>query len=108
MAIFWTTAITAALAFFFDYRRLVGMSNITIVIQYLFTCLAVPVLRKKDGESKGFRVPGGKVIPIVGALGSVALLAGAERPEFLFAGVTLVLGILVAVGTKRFARAEGA
>ncbi|MDC3952962.1 APC family permease [Polyangium jinanense] len=108
VAIFWTTAITAALAFFFDYRRLVGMSNITIVIQYLFTCLAVPVLRKKDGESKGFRVPGGKIIPIVGAAGSVALLAGAEKPEFLFAGVTLVLGILVALGTKRFARTESA
>ncbi len=104
MAIFWTTGITAVLAFFFDYRRLVGMSNITIVIQYLFTCLAVPVLRRKDGESRGFRVPGGKIIPFVGAAGSIALLAGAEKPEFAFAGATLVLGILVALGTKRGAR----
>jgi len=104
VAILWTTAITAVLAFFFDYRRLVGMSNLTIVIQYLFTCIAVPALRRKDGESKGFRVPFGKLIPYLGAAGSVALLAGAERPEFVFAGVTLLLGVLVALGTKRIAR----
>jgi amino acid transporter len=102
VAIAWTTVLTAILAFFFDYRRLVGMSNITVVIQYFFTCIAVPALRKKDGDSKGFRVPGGKFIPYVGALGSVGLMAGAEKPEFIFAGATLILGILVALGTKRF------
>jgi amino acid transporter len=100
VAIACTTVITAILAFFFDYRRLVGMSNITVVIQYFFTCVAVPVLRKKDGDSPGFKVPGGKIIPIVGALGSIALVAGADKPEFIFAGATLVLGVLVAAATK--------
>lgn len=101
IAILWTTLITAILAFFFDYRRLVGMSNITIVIQYFFTCVSVPALRKKDGDAPGFRVPGGKIIPILGALGSVGLVAGADKPEFIFAGATLTLGILVALGTKQ-------
>jgi amino acid transporter len=100
VAIVWTTVITAILAFFFDYRRLVGMSNITVVIQYFFTCVAVPVLRRKEGESQGFRVPGGKLIPIIGAVGSVALVAGADKPEFIFAAATLVLGIFVALGTR--------
>jgi len=99
IAIFWTTAITAVLAFFFDYRRLVGMSNITVVIQYVFTCVAVPFLRKKDGPSSGFRVPW-SVLPWVGAAGSLALLLGAEKPEFIFAGVTLALGIAV-LGSRR-------
>jgi amino acid transporter len=105
VAILWTTGITAVLAFFFDYRRLVGMSNITVVIQYCFTCIAVPVLRKKDGESKGFRVPGGILVPLIGAVGSVSLLFGADKPEFLFAAATLVLGVLVALGTRRAAKA---
>jgi amino acid transporter len=100
VAIAWTTAITAILAYFFDYRRLVGMSNITVVIQYFFTCIAVPVLRRKDGDSPGFRVPGGMIIPVVGALGSVALVAGADKPEYIFAAATLVIGIFVAGGTK--------
>lgn len=103
VAIFWTTAMTAVLAFFFDYRRLVGMSNLTIVIQYLFTCLAVPALRKKEGESKGFRVPGGNAVAWIGAAGSISLLAGADKPEFTFAAVTLVLGIFVAAATKKAA-----
>ena len=101
VAIAWTTIITAILAFFFDYRRLVGMSNITVVIQYFFTCVSVPALRKKFGESTGFRVPGGAIIPIVGALGSVGLVTGADKPEFIFAAATLALGILVAVVTKK-------
>ncbi len=108
VAIAWTTIITAVLAFFFDYRRLVGMSNITVVIQYFFTCVAVPVLRKKDGDSPGFKVPGGKIIPVVGALGSVALVAGADKPEFIFAALTLVVGVLVAVGTKLTAKNDPA
>ena len=101
VAIAWTTVITAVLAFFLDYRRLVGMSNITVVIQYFFTCIAVPVLRKREGESPGFRVPGGRIVPIIGAVGSIALVAGADKPEFIFAGATLVIGIIVAFGTKR-------
>ncbi|HRI63233.1 MAG TPA: APC family permease [Polyangium sp.] len=101
VAIAWTTIITAILAFFFDYRRLVGMSNITVVIQYFFTCISVPALRKKEGEARGFRVPGGAIIPVIGALGSLGLVAGADQPEFLFAGATLALGILVAFGTKQ-------
>lgn len=100
VAIAWTTIITAILAFFFDYRRLVGMSNITVVIQYFFTCVSVPALRKKFGESTGFRVPGGQIIPIIGALGSVGLVAGADQPEFIFAGATLLLGILVAAASR--------
>ncbi len=52
VAIGVTTLFTAALAARFDYRQLVGMSNVTVVIQYLFTCLAVPVLRKKIGERR--------------------------------------------------------
>lgn len=104
VAIAWTTIITAVLAFFFDYRRLVGMSNITVVIQYFFTCVSVPALRRKEGDAPGFRVPGGVIIPIAGALGSIGLMAGADQPEFIFAAATLALGIIVAVGTKRLER----
>lgn len=99
LAIASTTLITAVLAVFFDYRRLVGMSNITIVVQYACTCLAVLALRRLDPPAPYDRrwiVPGGPVIPCAGALGSVALLAGAELAEVYFAAGTLALGALVA------------
>ncbi len=52
VAILVTTVLTAVLARFFDYRQLVGMSNVTVVIQYLFTCLAVPVLRRSSARRR--------------------------------------------------------
>jgi amino acid transporter len=107
VAIVVTTLFTAVLAFFFDYRQLVGMSNVTVVIQYLFTCLAVPVLRRKLGPPSGaraWRIPGGPVIPLLGAAGSLVLFASAEKAEWLFAAATLVVGVGVAWVTKRVER----
>lgn len=102
VAILLTTAFTALLALCFDYRRLVGMSNITIVVQYACTCLAVLALRRAQAaEPRGWTLPGGPVIPAVGALGSIALLAGADAVEFAFAGVTLLVGVAVAGLTAR-------
>lgn len=100
VAIGLTTGLTAILAAFFDYRQLVGMSNITIVVQYVFTCLAVPALRKLDPRpAKGWVIPGGPVIPYIGAAGSLAFLAGANLEEVGFAAATLVMGVIVAAGT---------
>jgi amino acid transporter len=105
IAIALTTGLTAVLSLFFDYRRLIGMSNITVVIQYASTCLAVPVLRKKMPlDENVWLIPGGSAIPYLGALGSLVLACGAEASELAFAGVTLVLGILVARLSMRQAR----
>lgn len=104
VAIIVTTGLTATLARFFDYRQLVGMSNITVVIQYLATCVAVPVLRRKEPPSSGKRawlIPGGPVIPLLGAAGSLVLLLGADRAEVVFAAATLVVGVAVAAVTPR-------
>jgi amino acid transporter len=108
VAIVVTTLFTAVLTFFFDYRQLVGMSNVTVVIQYLFTCLSVPVLRREledAGGRKAWRIPGGRTIPLLGAAGSLVLFASASRAEWIFAAVTLVVGLAVALLTARAERA---
>lgn len=106
VAIVFTTIASAALAACFDYRKLVGMSNIAIVVQYAFTCLAVPILRRRSpaGEN-AYRLPGGAILPIVGAVGSLGFLIppilGAVRrepdsmAEMGFATLALILGILI-------------
>ena len=105
LAIVTTTLLAAGLAFFFDYRKLVGMTNITVLVQYLVSCLAVPVLRYRErGDvegKKGWRMPGGPVIPVIGVLGSLLLFklvvfGGASREELYFAAGSLVLGVVVA------------
>lgn len=114
IAIVVTTVLSAALGFFYDYRRLVGMSNVTIVFQYFFTCLAVPFLRKKmagherAGEkSKAWVIPGGPIVPVIGCVGSAFLILGANFAELVFAAATLALGVVVAVATQRAASGGG-
>jgi APA family basic amino acid/polyamine antiporter len=104
VAIVATTAVTAALAATFDYRSLVGFSNVTVVFQYAATCLAVPLLRRKDPAPEGrFKVPGGAwLVPILGAAGSIALLYGSSGEELAWAGAGIVAGFIVlAVVTSR-------
>lgn len=102
VAILITTAISAVLAFFFDYRRLVGMANVTVVIQYFAACVAVPILRRTMPRTRqGFQIPGGPLIPALGALGSLALFASADREEWVFAAAALVVGGIVTVVARR-------
>ena len=102
VAIVVTTAVTALLGALFDYRRLVGMTNITVVLQYFFTCLAVPVLRRKAGAvGGGFRIPGGPLIPAIGALGSLFLVYGADKQELVFGAGALAVGVAVAAFSQR-------
>ena len=101
IAIVVTTGITAVLGFLFDYRQLVGMSNISVVIQYFFTCLAVPVLRKKRPEREGWRMPGGPVLPLLGAAGSLFLLSGANWMEVVFAAAALAVGYAIVFASRK-------
>lgn len=101
VAIVVTTLLAAALTIPFNYEKLVGFSNITVVIQYALSCAAVPVLRSqraKRGEPqpKGFRVPLGPVLPVLGAVGSVAMLYGSDWTEVAWCAAGLALGALVA------------
>jgi amino acid transporter len=94
VAIAVTAVIAAALALPFDYRFLVGVANVTVVAQYVVSCLAVPVLRRKaPQDASKWRVPGGLVLPVLGALGSAALLLFVSRREWIFSAAALVLGL---------------
>jgi APA family basic amino acid/polyamine antiporter len=102
VAILVTTVISAVLVLPFDYRMLVGVANVTVVIQYVFSCLAVPALRaKQPQDALKWRVPGGPVLPALGALGSAALLLFVSKGEWLFSGGSLLVGALLYVWVKR-------
>lgn len=110
VAILVTTALAAVLTIPFNYETLVGFSNITVVIQYALSCAAVPILRRKRAKAestpdhvpaaeparRGFRVPFGPVLPVVGALGSIGLLYGSDWTEVAWCVGGMALGVLVA------------
>lgn len=95
-AIVVTCAVAAAFTLAFDYRTLVGMSNVTVAVQYGATCLAVFVLRRRGGEPGSFRAPLGPLVPLLGAAVALWVFRSATRVELAWAVGSLAAGALVA------------
>jgi APA family basic amino acid/polyamine antiporter len=91
VAIAATAALAIALVAAFDYRALIGMSNVAVAVQYLATCLAVPFLRRRGVP--GRRVPGGWTAPLLGAAVSLWVFTEASREELVWAAVALAIGL---------------
>lgn len=102
VAIAATAALAIALVISFDYRALIGISNVAVAVQYLATCLAVPVLRRRGVP--GRRIPGGPIVPLLGAAVSLWVFTEASREELVWAAAALAIGvaaIALAHGTLR-------
>ncbi len=107
VAIAVSTLGTAALALSFDYRSLVGMSNFTVVVQYVASCLALVVLHRREALGGRAAAPWRRAIPLVGALGSLSLLAGSSLGELGFASAVLVVALVLRAALPRPAPAAG-
>ena len=94
VAIAVTAAVAAGLAVFADFDRLSDLSNAAVFAQYVPTCLAVLVLRRKHQERSGFVLPWGPVIPVLATLGCLLFLNGISRADVTFSIVTLGVGLL--------------
>lgn len=90
-AILATSLVAILLVIPFDYRSLIGMSNVAISVQYLATCLAVLPLRKRDGVAGVSLV--GRIAPYVGAAVSVWIVTEASGEELIWAGGSLIAGV---------------
>jgi amino acid transporter len=74
-----------------SFALLALMSAVARLTTYLFTCAAVPRLRKLN---EGFRTPG-LIIPVLGTLISLTLFFFVEPVKLLAAAVALVIGGLL-------------
>jgi APA family basic amino acid/polyamine antiporter len=99
VAIIATAAIAIGLVVAFDYRALIGISNVAVAVQYLATCAAVPFLRRRG--IPGRRVPGGPILPILGSLVSLWVFTEASREELVWAVAALAIGIAVLALRRR-------
>ena len=86
-----TSAVAIALVLPFDYRSLIGMSNVAVSVQYLATCLAVIPLRKRDGTKSSGAVA--TIAPYLGAAVSIWICTEASSQELLWAGASLAAGL---------------
>jgi amino acid transporter len=76
-----------------SFVQLAAISMVSRFAQYLPTCLAVIVLRRRSGRSAGFRIPFGPVIPVVASGISLWLLSKASKPQLCWGLGALALGI---------------
>jgi amino acid transporter len=91
---------TAALAFALtgSFAKLALLSAVARLTTYLFTCAAVPRLRKL--HPGGFRTPG-LVVPLLGTLISAGLFITLDLKRLIAAGIALAVGALVYVLSAR-------
>jgi amino acid transporter len=105
VAILLVAVVSAALACTLDFDRLSDISNVALFCQYVPTCIAVLVLRRKrPDEPRSFRLPLGPVIPILGSLGCVLFLYGTKGADLFFAAWTLAGGMGLYLSHRWFVR----
>jgi basic amino acid/polyamine antiporter, APA family len=90
-AIIIHVVVAMALALGGSFAKLAMLSAVARLTTYLFTCAAVPRLRKLN---EGFRTPG-LIIPILGVIISLAVFLTLSRYNFLAAVIALVVGAVV-------------
>jgi amino acid transporter len=100
VAVLTTAALAIACVVPFDYRALIGMSNVAVAVQYLATCLAVQRL------GKGAVSPGLRVLSVLGAAVSLWIFTEASRQELIWAGASLLVGAALVFLTERAAPAR--
>jgi amino acid transporter len=74
-----------------SFAKLAMLSAVARLTTYLFTCAAVPRLRKLN---EGFRTPG-LIVPILGTIISLAVFFTLNRFNFLAAVIALAAGAIV-------------
>ena len=104
-AILITWAATIALTLSGSFKDLLVIGVIGRFAQYIPTCIAVLVWRRRDPQGEGirFRMPLGPIIPLV-ALGLCGWLLANQDPKKLLAGG---LALLAGVPLYFFARTVG-
>lgn len=93
-AIVITSVLAALLVLPFDYRTLIGMSNVAVAVQYGATSLAVLRNARRNGGERALRR---QVLALLGFLVSALVWFAATSEELLFAASALGLGLALRV-----------
>ncbi|MFA5141070.1 MAG: APC family permease [Elusimicrobiota bacterium] len=95
-AIAATTGAGAALALTFDFSRLIDLSNLAVVCQYVACCLAVLALRvRRPGAERPYKVPCVWLVAPAGCAVSAWLMTQVSWPEAAGSAAVLMAGYLV-------------
>jgi APA family basic amino acid/polyamine antiporter len=80
----------------FDIGTLADLSNIGTLFAFVLVSIGVLVLRLREPERRrGFRVPGGPVIPVLSVIFCVLLMSGLPMITWLRFFIWLAIGLVI-------------
>ena len=96
VAVIISVVLTALVTLTGSFTTLAAISVVSRFAQYIPTCLAVPVMRKKAPDmERGFVLPLGPVIPIIATVVSLWLLSQSDLKKIIFGLGGLVIGAVI-------------
>lgn len=101
VSIVFFAAIGSILAISGNFQQLATVSVVARLVNYIVTCAAVPILRKRSGAEGHFRMPFGPVIPILGIALAIWLLFQATRTDIIGFVIASVVGALLYLARPR-------
>ncbi len=106
-AIIITVVLAIIIALSGSFSKLAAISVISRFVQYLPTCLAIPVLRKKRPDlPRTFKVPFGPVIPIFAIVVSCWLLYNSDMQKILIGLGGLILGVPIYLSRRKYLKGQ--
>jgi amino acid transporter len=96
-AITLQTLVSLPLALTGGFVELAALSVVARLATYLGTAAAVPVLRRRFGNGRGFRLPGGPLIPIAASMLVIGLALSASSRNLIAAAIALGIGAVLFV-----------
>ena len=86
--------LSAALSLTGTFKELAILAVIARFLQYIPTCLATIVLRRRDsGASDAFRLPMGPVIPLLSVVLCIWLMVNTQPDRLIKGGIAVAVGI---------------
>jgi amino acid transporter len=92
IAIAIAATVCGGMAVFADFDRLSDLNNAAVFAQYVPTCVAVLVLRRKRGPSS-FQLPGGWLIPVLATASCGLFIVEIGKNDAIFSLWTLLFGL---------------
>jgi len=100
-SIVFFSVIAPILAISGTFLWLATVSVLARLVNYLVTCLAVPILRRRSPERSGYRILLGPVGPIVGIALCIWLAMQSTIHDFLAFGIASLIGALLYLARPR-------
>jgi len=94
--------LTSLLCAFLPIKELGNMTSIGTLLAFVLVCIGVMILRRREpNRERLFRVPFGPVIPVLGIVSCLALMASLDGLTWIRLFVWLLIGFVVYFGYGR-------